>query len=702
MKYDQISSLIVNESGIMVYISDPETYEIVYLNKELIDNFGICDGYVGKKCYKVLQGLDEPCPFCTNKYLAKDRYYVWKHYNPVVNQHYELRDKLVEIDGRDMRMELCANITETETEHQNLERQLSIEETLVECIHTLSENTDIDTAINKLLEIIGEFYQADCAYIFEINHDSKTITNTYEWCAKNIQSQISNLQELPLEVVERWMQEFKEKIVVYIDSLSEEITPETREYQILSKLGIKRLMAAPIIDNGEIIGFIGVDNPRCGKEQMKLLASITYFIMNDITKRHMLTQFQKMSYKDALTGLGNRNMYIETVERIQSQKLKSLGIVFVDINGLKNSNDQYGHEYGDTIIRNVADGLREIFPENSYRIGGDEFVCLYINGGRKQFEDRLLQLRVFEKEGCICDFSVGVNYSEENVDVKEQIGYSDNMMYVEKQIYYGNVISERNSYHEALAREFVRDIERGAFEVYLQPKVRLDTGRTEGAEALVRKKMEKGEVLMPEHFIPLYEAEGVIQYLDLYVFEEVCSILAKWKEEGCHPIPISVNFSRISLMGMDIADRLYKIRESYGVAPGLIPIEVTESISQIGTGMLKQLMKKLRDNGFCLCLDDYGAKYSNLALLTQVEFDELKLDQSLVNDIVHNEKARVVMQNSIQMCHNLGNMMSVAEGVETEEQLELLKKYHCDIGQGYLFSSPLSAQEFQTKFIKCS
>ena len=161
MEYDQISSQIMDESENMVYISDPDSFELVYMNRALEEQFGTGSKYIGEKCYKVLQGLEEPCPFCTNKYLTKDRYYIWKHYNPVFKKYFELKDKLIEIDGRNMRLEIGTDITETETEHQELERQLSIEETLVECIHTLSEHMEIDTAINELLRIIGDFYKAD-------------------------------------------------------------------------------------------------------------------------------------------------------------------------------------------------------------------------------------------------------------------------------------------------------------------------------------------------------------------------------------------------------------------------------------------------------------------------------------------------------------------------------------------------------------
>lgn len=163
-------------------------------------------------------------------------------------------------------------------------------------------------------------------------------------------------------------------------------------------------------------------------------------------------------------------------------------------------------------------------------------------------------------------------------------------------------------------------------------------------------------------------------------------------------IPIAVNFSRISLMGIDIMESLARIREKYEIEPGLLTIEVTESISRMGAEALGQLMDKFKELGFEFSLDDYGTKYSNLSLLARLEFKELKIDQSLIRDILTNRRSRIVLEHTIEMCQELGIITAVAEGVETEEQRELLKHYHCDIGQGFLFSEPIPIGEFLDKY----
>lgn len=703
---EKIYPIIVDESENMVYISDPETYEVIYLNQAMMETLDIQPGetYTGRLCYDLFQGLDSPCPFCTNKCIGKEQFYTWKHYNDKLKTYFSLQDKLIEVDGHDYRIEICTDITESEVHSKNLERQLTIEETLVECIHTLSKNEDMNVAIHKLLQIIGNFYQADRAFIFEYDRLNHTVSNTYEWYKEGARSLQAELQNIPSEQVSQRKAHFVHDEVLYVQGINQadsETIPE-----ILRRFGVNSHMAAPIWEEHSqnvqgkrrLTGVIGVDNPSRGEEHIKLLQSVSFFVSNDIYKRRMFSRFEELSHTDALTGLGNRNFYLEKIDELKAKDLDSLGVVFIDINGLKYANDHYGHPYGDEMIQSVARGIHQVFPEYAFRIGGDEFVALYVNGTKDEFERRLEELRTFAEDECICDFSMGVNFGQGKINIEEQIGYSDSMMYVEKQVYYGSVMDGRRQQHKALARKLVHEIEAGNFEIYLQPKINLQTGEMVGAEALMRRQGEEGEVLLPDKFISLYETEGVIQYLDCYAFEEVCRLLKRWVESDGDPVPISVNFSRVSLMGSHVVRRLAEIREKYEIPPELLVIEVTESISQMEPKALRSLMEDFERYHFVVSLDDYGYQYSNLAILINMNFVELKLDKSLVDDLADNPKARIVVENSIDMCRRMNQVISTAEGIENEEQLSILKEFHCDVGQGYLFSVPLPKEVFFQKF----
>ena len=245
---DKIYPVIVDESENIIYISDPETYEVIYLNQAMKDTLDLEPGedYQGRLCYELLQGQSAPCQFCTNGYLMRDKFYTWKHYNEKLGRHFSLRDKLIEIDGHLFRLEICVDITESEELHRNLKRKLSIEETLVQCIHMLSENQDIDMSINGLLRIIGEFFQADRSYIFECNYEEDILVNTYEWCNEGVIPQKENLQRVPRDVTGHWMELFRNNGAVYLPSVSSRVEEKAPEAAILNQQGIGCLMAAPI------------------------------------------------------------------------------------------------------------------------------------------------------------------------------------------------------------------------------------------------------------------------------------------------------------------------------------------------------------------------------------------------------------------------------------------------------------------------
>ena len=215
-----------------------------------------------------------------------------------------------------------------------------------------------------------------------------------------------------------------------------------------------------------------------------------------------------------------------------------------------------------------------------------------------------------------------------------------------------------------------------------------------GAEALVRKKDENGGLIPPNKFIPFYEAEGVISHVDLFVLRSACTVMQQWLASG-HTVYMSVNFSRITLLEPDIVETIKEICRQYDVPTDLITIEVTESISKMDNDQLKELIETINDAGFSISLDDFGSKYSNLAILASMDFDEIKFDRSLVEALESNHKSRVVMESSVKMCRNLDGTSSLAEGIETKGQLDLLLDYQCDYGQGYYFSKPVPPEEFQ-------
>lgn len=701
--HEEILILVMREMNDVVYIADIETHELLFLNDRAIELIGCHDQaeWRGQPCYKILQNLDAPCSFCTNSKLDRKDFYCWEHYNKMLNRYFYMKDKLVEWDGRLVRLEIAVDNTEREKIYRQLEQKLKTEQTLVASIKTLSMNRDLTAAINSLLEIIGEYYQGERAYIFECNYEQQLLINTYEWCKAGIEPQQHNLLKLPLSAADRWMEEFVKKGEFHIASLGENVDKDSTEYQILEPQGVQSLMAAPLMEeDNKIIGFIGVDNPSANLEQMVLLRSIAFFVLDDIKKKMMTSQLLELSYKDTLTGIWNRNKYKERLYALEHTTPDKLGIVYADINELKRANDMHGHHYGDRLINRAAEILEGLFPGDVYRIGGDEFVILCTDISHAEFYKRVDKLYTILQGEEECSLAIGLKWTENQATVMKQISAADQLMYAEKQRYYSKRHYGKNSFKSELIRKLTREIGEGKFKVFLQPQMELGTGELHGAEALVRRTNRKGELEPPIRFIPRYETEGIIRHVDFFVLERVCQLLVDWKKSGCTSFSVAVNMSRFTLLEHGIVDSMQEICGKYGVSPGQIVIEVTESMGQMDKVELMYLMISLREAGFSVSLDDFGAEYSNLSILVSLHFDEIKLDKSLIDNIVNKKQARIVTTHAIELCKELEIKTSVAEGIETQEQLELLKFFHCDVGQGYYFDPPLPEEQFEEKYIK--
>lgn len=703
MTNGQISSLIVDESTDLIYICDPETYELHYMNRSLLSMLGNPpkEEWVSQPCYKVLQNRTSPCPFCTNPLLNHDDFYSWEHYNDIFDRYFTIRDKFIQLNDKKARLEIAVDTTKTHLAHQELKQKLAMEETLISCLQTLTNHSDTQYAIQEILKQIGQYHNADRAYIFEINQKENTFSNTYEWCRETVSSQCSMLQKLPLSILNRWLTQFHQKGEVFISSLSENVDTSTEEYATLAVQDIQSLIAVPLFWDGTIVGFLGVDNPGGAQYSSTLLRSAAFFIINDINRRQLLDQLTQLSFTDNLTGLGSRHKYTQTLKLLEHTNLRSLGVMYLDINGLKQANDTHGHLYGDMLITQTAHLLLDVFQDEIYRIGGDEFVVLCPNMSKEEFDLKSAELRSLLASTDELFLSIGSTWNCRHIDIQKQITHTDELMYIDKQAHYSMEGTRRSAsaYRASLSQNLLAEITRGDFLVYLQPKFDLDTGKINGAEALIRKLDSDGNLVPPNQFISRYETEGIIRHIDFYVLDTVCAVLSRWKHMGYNQLTIAVNFSRITLMEHNIVDKLLQVCQNHDIAPELINLEVTESIGTMDADELTILMHQLAEAGFIISLDDFGSEYSNLAILTSLDFHEIKLDRSLINHLDDNQRSRVITEHTIKMCHDLNVLTSVAEGIETPAQWDLLKEFNCTTGQGYYFDKPMPIDAFTDKYI---
>lgn len=269
--------IIAEEMDEVIYISDINSYELYYLNPAGRRVTGIYD-YKGCKCYKVLQGKDSPCEFCTNQDLKGYEYHVWEMENKYLNRHFIIKDKMIPWKGKTARMEISIDVTEREVVSNNIQKKLEFEKNIMDCCRLLVAEFDAEKAISTVLTSIGEIYQADRAYIFEPSEDSIHWKNTYEWCREGVACQKDELQEVPPHVLRRWMGIFRNNASVILEDCDAIRTESPDEWEVLKSQNITSLIAAPIWKDSRLIGFVGVDNPKDRQDDESVVHAMAYFL----------------------------------------------------------------------------------------------------------------------------------------------------------------------------------------------------------------------------------------------------------------------------------------------------------------------------------------------------------------------------------------------------------------------------------------
>lgn len=594
-------------------------------------------------------------------------------------------------------MDIHKNLNQT-TELDSARNDLSVEKKLLDCIENLIMNDDFTAAVNSVLTTILEYYDADRTYIFEFQWKENLTRNTYEICRDGISPQIENLQTVPVDVVARWVDSFEDQeqnTIIFIgdvDALKDDPTHRL-EYDYLHPQGIKSLIAVPIFINGKLHGFHGIDNPRSHMDALTLLTQLTYIIANELQKRLLTEALTKKSYQDPLTGLNNRLAYDEMLEHLRGKEFP-VGVGFLDINGLKWINDTLGHDMGNKVIQKICTILNEhIEQQYIYRISGDEFVMIWPDVDYKVFMSaaKKLEAALFAEKNIA---SFGFVWGKEE-DTGIAVRKAEKAMQTAKNKFYAANAELKNSrpgYLDALLQEF-RD---STFIPYLQPLYSIQYNRVYGAEVLVRKIDPHGNIHTPVEFISIMECEHMISMVDFTMLRQACELIQKWKPVW-PDIVLNVNFSRNTLMEPDFLERIDQILSETGADPAQLIFEITESSQNIQLESLCSLLDEVKQRGISLAIDDLGTEAACLEMLYLPQISVAKIDKSLIDKAEHIDREQIVIRHVVDLCHDL-NMRCVAEGIETDSQIELLKKLGCDKLQGYKIGKPMLPEDFLRQF----
>ncbi len=708
MKRDINTLSLLNEISELVYVSDPETYELLFVNQTGCQTLHL-ENYKHKKCYEVLQGKTSPCEFCTNDRLCDDNFYTWEFTNPSIGRHFLLKDKIIQWRGKTARMEIAFDITELELQKQELKNMLDVQTLITNCVRMLYAVDNLDQTINAVLTQIGEFLVSDRAYVFEIKDE--LMNNTHEWTAPGISPQLEKLQQLDLSLISDWLPFFEKNDCIIIDDVEQLQKTNPAAYATLHAQEITSLIAAPIFLDNKLAGYIGIDNYDSEKikNSSYLLLSMSIFLSYAIRHRNHVDMLHRLSYHDLLTNALNRNAFMDVLSQFRPGQYASAGIIYIDINGMKEINDFYGHHQGDKILITTVAKVFNLFkPDELFRIGGDEFVIITYDLTETDFYEKFNLLRnIFcKKTNLPFSIATGSCWVKSPSDLNSLLQQADSAMYTDKKkFYYGKEKTSRYRHNLddilnlANYSALQEALTAGQFCIYFQPKISLDTEEFIGSEALIRYINQAGEIIAPNNFIPILEEARLIKMLDLYVFEEVCKQINIWKERKLRVKPVSINLSRSTLSYHFLADQLLALITKHNIDISLLELEVTETAEVDNQLVFSQALEKLKEYGFSISIDDFGVRNASLSLFTTINFDILKLDRSLVKTLAQNQKARILIRSLAVICSDLGIKL-IAEGVETLEQLDILKELRCNEVQGYLFSKPLPLNDFENKYLE--
>jgi len=525
----------------------------------------------------------------------------------------------------------------------------------------------INEALNKILK------HYDSKNVYYVERTDEDVTTVYQWSNKGNPSlkdriKLKDKRDFPTWLVEEFSQ------------MPGDV------YSAFRDLGRGK------------IGVLAVDGVGKADSSLEFLKAMLPLISEVALLMKQNKEFEFLSYHDQMTGLLNRNSYLDVMDQLEQTQLSSLGVVSLNINNIKGLNKEYGREYGDEIIIRVGEIIDECFKSDlAFRIAGDEFLVIASNIPYEKLMKKIHDAQSFIENIGLDLAALGYSWEQKNIVPGNCVIHAQEMMYNEKKKYL--IRNQKKRHIPIIKNDLLEDLEKENFIVCLIPKLDAFTDKIVGAESVVRYHHKDLGTLHPEKYIRLIEETNLSSYLDLYIFEEVCKTLRKWEVEGVNMVPIAVNFSPSTLRQEDIDKKLISIIEKYHISCEYLEVEMSGFVGDLNQEMLAEISHKLRTANLRVTLDNFGRQDSSFLTLSLMAFDSLKLDSGMIADIVINTRNQVIVRGIIEICKALGATV-IADGIETKDQLNVLKEYGCDFVQGTYFNKPIAIETFQTRYME--
>nr|WP_320048485.1 EAL domain-containing protein [uncultured Desulfuromonas sp.] len=572
----------------------------------------------------------------------------------------------------------------------------------------------------RVAQQLCQWFDADCAIVGRLQEGGKVQSLATIQDGVAIPAYSFNLSDTPCERV----------VGEGMCLMSEGVMEHYPNCTLVSQMQAEGYVGTPIRDHhGEVIGILSVlsrgkiKSLERAKDVLAIMAArVSAEIERELSEQRLRDNedhLEYLVYHDVLTDLPNRQLFRDRLQHAISMAALGhyqVGVLFIDLDHFKKINDSLGHEIGDRLLCEVARRLRLCIGglDTVARLSGDEFAIIIdqLNNIEnviliaQEVNRRLAEVMVVEGYRLFLTVSIGISlYPGDGKDVISLLKSADAAMFKAKELgrdnyrFYTAGLNERVSELLVLEGALRQAVEKNHLVVYFQPQVELATQKIIGAEALVRWQHPEHGMIAPGDFIPMAEETGLIVSIGEWVLKQACLQARQWQQQGYPPIRISVNMSARQFRQKDLVPMVRRILKETGLNPEYLDLEITESIIMNDVDGAVERLVELHDLGIQLSIDDFGTGYSSLAYLKKFPIQYLKIDRSFVRDVIIDPNDAAIATAVIDLARNM-NLKVIAEGIEEQDQHQFLLDRGCGYGQGYLFSRPVPAENFEQLMIQ--
>jgi diguanylate cyclase (GGDEF)-like protein len=580
---------------------------------------------------------------------------------------------------------------------------------------------DFNDKVENLLRRSGAFIHANRAAVAMFSENFQTVHVTHQWGETADSAPENNRQPVP-----SWSQkQLFDNQIVYLLSADHLPDEAEEERQMLARRNLQSLVMIPVCSSECTIGFIEFDrvgkNPSWRTEDFEMLRVLATILADAIKKVENEKEMNDLAYYDTLTNLPNRVLFNNRLEQaidLARRSGKTLGVIFLDLDGFKEVNDSMGHDWGDQLLNRVAKRLSACIRkyDTVARFGGDEFLIMVPQLSQKSDLEDVAEkiMGVFKQPILMGEQEFYINAScgvavfpDDGESVKALTKNADIAMYEAKKNGKGQVVFCSGEMKKDVRQKLIltsslhRALEKNELSLHYQPQINAESQEIIGFEALLRWNHGELGLISPAVFIPIAEETGLINSIGAWVLQTACAQNKSWQDQGFTPVKMAVNLSLEQFRNHNLEALVRESLEQTGLEPQYLELEITENIAMRESEDVVACLHRLKALGVEISIDDFGTEFSSLGRLKDLPVDRLKIDIAFIRGISQNTKDETIIAVMIHLAKKLG-LKVIAEGVETEVQLVFLKDEACDEIQGYYYYRPLSKDQIESDIYKVS